>query len=312
MLLALSTGAAHADDSSDPSLTQVVKENETVAPRGTTVEITSGHVDMGPRLIDGKWEFMIRDDSGSTPTWRYLEDVVFRVSDKAKITMPESKDYSFIDAKGQVYVLPQQEIRGVVWLGWNTQDPGVVKSVNGGVQMIYSGHQGDGQLVTFLQSGNFGAPEVLWNSEKKQSQPVFVDLNTHTHANWVFTKPGIQLVKMTVEAQLNDGSTVSKSEILRFAVGDKVDAAKTLATKWTQTNDITPAKAETNAEPSALDKSTSLPLIIAVVCGVVAVVVILFAVMTTKKRNALKKAAAAKAAGTADAPQTPNAPEGQA
>ncbi|MBM7824627.1 surface-anchored protein [Arcanobacterium pluranimalium] len=295
-LFALPT-AAVAEDApkpvpADPALTQVVDANETVAPRGTPVEISAGHVDMGPKFIDGTWTLMARDDVSKPPTWRHLDDVVFRVRDKGKIAVPKGNEYSFIKSDKEVWVVPQQEIANVVWLGWNTQDPNVVSKVNGGVSLIFGGHQGPGNFNVFLQAGNFAGPQQLWKGDSEESQPIHVDLNTHTHANWVFTEPGIHLVRITAQAQLKDGTTVENTQLLRFAVGDAANAQKALSAKWEkETAPAAPAKVD---EPSAVDKSTSLPLIIGLGLLAVAAVVVLGITLgrrATKKRQAEAAAA---------------------
>lgn len=292
-------GFAHADTPSptpspnqgnqeqDPALVQTVREDEAVAPKGEKVEITRGHCDLGPKWLDGKWQFMVRDDSGKVPTWRHLEDVVFRVTDKAKLVKPENGVYDFIKAKGEVYNAPQSEIPGVVWLGWNTQDPPFVRDVNGGMNFILQGYQGEGQLVTFLQSGNFGAPKVLWDSTKKEAQPVYVQPNAHTHANWIFTKPGIALLRFTIEAKLNNGQTLSDTKIIRFAVGDAVDAKAALNEPWKTENNVDNAKAKQAEAPSALDRNAVFPVIIAAIfaIGTLLVLVVLFLLLRKQKHR---------------------------
>lgn len=207
----------------DPALTQVVTDDEGLVNHGEKVEFTHGHVDIGPRFINQKWEFLARDDSGDKPVWRDLNDMVFRLPDSSILEVPKDPQFNFItslSADRKVWVLPQTEITGVPWLGWNTQSPAVVNMVNGGVKLIYEGHEGDGELFVFLQAGNFGAPELLWDSTKHQMQPINIPLNTHTHVNWVFTKPGVHIIKLNLQATLNDGSQASQTKILRFAVGD--------------------------------------------------------------------------------------------
>lgn len=221
----------------DPALTQTVSGDEQLAPAGTPVEISSGHVDMGPRLTDAGWDFLVRDDSGAAPVWRSVDDVVFRVGEAARMEVPATDAYSFIHASGPAYVIPQQQLADVVWLGWNTQDPGVVSRVNGDVALTYGGHAGEGQFTAFVDSGNFSGPTLLWNSEVATSQPVHVSLNTHTHANWVFTQPGVHLVRLTVSAQLTDGTQVEKTVTLRFAVGANTSADAARAAQWPSGSD---------------------------------------------------------------------------
>ena len=98
--------------------------------------------------------------------------------------------------------------------------------------LTYGGHAGEGQFTAFVDSGNFSGPTLLWNSEVATSQPVHVSLNTHTHANWVFTQPGVHLVRLTVSAQLTDGTQVEKTVTLRFAVGANTSADDARAAQW--------------------------------------------------------------------------------
>lgn len=247
LLTAAALAFSPADDptedsqSADPNLTQVVETDETVAEPGDRVELSAGHVDLGPRLDDDMWEFMARDDTQPDAVWRHLSDVIFRVSDDAILQIPDSPDYAFIDGSGDAYVIPQQEIPGVVWLGWNTQFPDVVNQTQGTVDFIYEGHEGPGHFSVFVQAGNFSGPQVLWNSSDEVSQPASVELNTHTHANWVFTEPGIHTVRMTVQATTAEGTVHSDTQTLTFAVGSDTDASDALEA---------PADTEDSAETS--------------------------------------------------------------
>lgn len=234
-----------------PDLFQVVTSDEAFAPKGQMTEISSGHVDLGPVYKQGRWQLMVRDDSGEKPIWRHLSDVVFRVSDAAEVALPADPTYDFIHADSSVWAVPQNEIENVVWLGWNTQFPEVSQSVNATVALTYGGHQGPGEFHVFVQAGNFTGPDRIWDSDRRVSQPAHLELNTHTHANWVFTKPGIHLVKLSAQAQLRDGSMVEDSQILRFAVGDKADAAQARNEKWQlqtkgETVDVSQPKPEEN------------------------------------------------------------------
>ena len=49
-----------------------------------------------------------------------------------------------------VHVVPQTENREVVWIGWNTQDPGVMEAIARGVTMNLLGVQGPGSVVVYL------------------------------------------------------------------------------------------------------------------------------------------------------------------
>lgn len=206
------------------ALTQTLSAEQPVASGRT--EISAGHVDMGPRFNNGKFELMLHDDHGETPVWRSLDEVIYRGSDQAILEVPNDPRYSFVGAPAgsKVYVIPQTETKGVIWPGWNTQDPQLVSKLNRGVNLTLEQVSGPGTFSLYLENGNFSAPQVLWSSTKNEPQKLWVEKNTHTHANWVFTAPGEYLLKVTASAELSDGSTVSDTRYLKFAVGDSASA----------------------------------------------------------------------------------------
>lgn len=206
------------------ALTQTLSAEQPVASGRT--EISAGHVDMGPRFNNGKFELMLHDDHGETPVWRSLDEVIYRGSDQAILEVPNDPRYSFVGAPAgsKVYVIPQTETKGVIWPGWNTQDPQLVSKLNRGVNLTLEQVSGPGTFSLYLENGNFSAPQVLWSSTKSEPQKLWVEKNTHTHANWVFTAPGEYLLKVTASAELSDGSTVSDTRYLKFAVGDSASA----------------------------------------------------------------------------------------
>ena len=206
------------------ALTQTLSAEQPVASGRT--EISAGHVDMGPRFNNGKFELMLHDDHGETPVWRSLDEVIYRGSDQAILEVPNDPRYSFVGAPAgsKVYVIPQTETKGVIWPGWNTQDPQLVSKLNRGVNLTLEQVSGPGTFSLYLENGNFSAPQVLWSSTKNEPQKLWVEKNTHTHANWVFTAPGEYLLKVTASAELSDGSTLSDTRYLKFAVGDSANA----------------------------------------------------------------------------------------
>lgn len=187
-------------------------------------EIAAGHVDMGPAFVEGSWELMFRDDSTAEPVWRDPADVVLRGDDTAMMAVPDDPRYSFVQAAAgeQVYVIPQTELAGVVWPGWNTQNPQVVERLGRGVTFTLEAVEGPGGFSMYLENGTFGAPEVLWTSDSTDPQDIFVEPNVHTHANWVFTAPGAYYLTVRAHAELADGTVVSDTARLLFAVGSAV------------------------------------------------------------------------------------------
>jgi putative ABC transporter-associated repeat protein len=231
-----------------------------------------GHVDVGPRLVDGTWTLLVHDDAAkadpaATSAWRRPEDVVLRVGDAARLEVPDDPAYAFLGAApgSPVHVVPQTQNPDVVWVGWNTQDPEVMRLIDRGVTLGLGNVRGPGELLVYLQSGSFGAPEVLWDSRRTQAQPVWVDVNTHTHANWVFTEPGVYSVELTVSADTVDGRTVSDTRALRFAVGDGTDPREAWAAPaeepsprpTTAGDETSPAPSEASGDPVATPAAVS-------------------------------------------------------
>ncbi|MEH1098358.1 choice-of-anchor M domain-containing protein [Micromonospora sp. CPCC 205561] len=194
-------------------------------------ELSAGHVDLGPRYVDNQWTLLIHDGTQERPVWRNPDQTLLRVSDAALQTVPDDPAYAFlgVDAGKRVHVVPQVQNPDVVWLGWNTQDPRVMQSIDRGVTLTLLGVRGPGTLTTYLQAGNFAAPQPLWRSTEPKAQPFWAEVNTHTHANWVFTAPGVYLVAVQISAELIGGETVSATRTLRFAVGDATSADEAYA-----------------------------------------------------------------------------------
>lgn len=260
LLLALAAPASATD------LDQRIEEGQQVAT--DRAELGTGHVDLGPRYDeDGTWSLMVHDDTATAGSvWRDLDRTVLRVHDAAVQRVPDDPAYSFLGAApGQeVYVVPQTQDQEVVWIGWNTQDPQVMETVDRGVTLSLVGAEGPGELVVYLQDGGFGEPDVLWDSTVAEAQPLWVDVNTHTHANWVFTRPGVYLVTVEARADLVDGTTASATGTIRLAVGDDVpvdraydavpaSAASTeAAAPSTSTDDGAASEGDGSATPIAL------------------------------------------------------------
>ena len=220
--------SSFADPSPDPDLAQSVAAHEEWSNEAS--EISVGHVDLGPRLIDGQWRAGLRHDAEKGAVWRDPNQTVLRVNDAAIMTAPDSADYPFlVDVAGKpVYVVPQTQNPGVVWLGWNTQDPAVTATIDRGLTMRVGPVSGPGRAWLFLQSGTFGKPLLLADSGAAPGD-VWIDSGTHVHANWAFSAPGTYTATVTFLGTTTAGEAVSASTTLRFAVGDAASASEALA-----------------------------------------------------------------------------------
>lgn len=278
------------DQQDDPELEQQIDPDQEVSEDETALDL--GHVDMGPRFQDGEWTLMVHDDTElAGSVWRYLDRTVVEVLDASQVTVPDDDEYSFLGAEPgeDVHVIPQTQNPEVVWLGWNTQDPEVMSQVDRGATLTMGHVTGPGELVVYLQAGGFGEPDVLWDSREAPGQDLWVDVNTHTHANWVFTEPGVYLVEITATADLIDGEAVSDTQHVRFAVGDETD------TEEAMTAEPEDAPAGSDTENGDNESDSGIPAMVWWIALAVVIVLALVSaavIVVVRGRRAKRKALA--------------------
>ncbi len=250
LLVIVGAPSSFADPSPDPDLAQSVAAHEAWSSEAS--EISVGHVDLGPRLIDGQWRAGLRHDAEGGAVWRDPNQTVLRVSDAAIMTAPDSADYPFLsDVVGKpVHVIPQTQNPGVVWLGWNTQDPAVTATIDRGLTMRVGPVSGPGRAWLFLQSGTFGKPLLLADSGAAPGD-VWIDSGTHVHANWAFSAPGVYTATVTFSGTTTSGEAVSATTTLRFAVGDSASASEALAKAAPAVSDAPSASASQGSASGA-------------------------------------------------------------
>lgn len=226
-VLPASAAVAASADSDGPG--QVIDQNQ---QQGTgRVVLSHGHADFGATFGTGEWALQIHDDTTVPRYWRDPDDVVLQVTDAAMLTVPDDESFSFLGMPpgDPVHVVPQTEEPGVIWVGWNTQEPTLLDSLSLGATLRIHAIEGPGDVVAYLQGGNFGAPQPLWSTHDPFPQEAWIEVNTHTHANWVFGEPGVYLVDAEFTGDLVTGETFSARGTLRFAVGDATDPSEAFA-----------------------------------------------------------------------------------
>ncbi|MEV2237104.1 choice-of-anchor M domain-containing protein [Micromonospora sp. NPDC049891] len=279
--------------SPDPALEQSIGADQPVA--GEPAVLNAGHVDLGPRYVDDEWTLLIHDDAAE-PVWRDPDRTVLQVSDAAVQTVPDDPAYGFlgVPAGTSVHVVPQIQDPQVVWLGWNTQDPQVMRTIDRGVTLELAGVDGPGEVTMYVQSGTFGEPQVLWRSTEPPGQPMWVEVNTHTHANWVFTAPGVYLVAVRVSADLISGERASVTRHLRFAVGDATSTDEALAARPGAVAEPQPA-----AEPDeASGAGGGGPRLVVGLVAVAAALAVALLVVVLRGRSVRRRVERERAAGS--------------
>lgn len=184
-------------------------------------EVTHGHFDVGPVLNGGNLTSSVKDDRTSPARHVSPGALEFVLNDAAKLNLPAGME-DIAPAGTPVYMIGATQQQGVPWLGWSTQDPELLKQLDGPVTMSLNGFEGPGTLSTFL-SGNFGsAGQKVFDSRRGGSFQV--PANTHQHSNWVFTAEGRYTVTIGWTARLKNGQQVSSESVLHFTVGNPDNA----------------------------------------------------------------------------------------
>ncbi|WP_279789624.1 TIGR03773 family transporter-associated surface protein [Rothia sp. RSM407] len=184
-------------------------------------EVTHGHFDVGPVLNGGNLTSSVKDDRTSPARHVSPGALEFVLNDAAKINLPAGME-NIAPAGTPVHMIGATQQQGVPWLGWSTQDPELLKQLDGPVTMSLNGFEGPGTMSAFL-SGNFGsAGQKVFDSRSGGSFQV--PANTHQHSNWVFTAEGRYTVTIGWTARLKNGQQVSSESVLHFTVGNPDNA----------------------------------------------------------------------------------------
>ena len=232
--IATEVPAEDAKDSKDTQKDSKQNAQAAQAPTGTPTlavvntaehsgreEVTHGHFDVGPVLNGGNLTSSVKDDRTSPARHVSPGALEFVLNDAAKLNLPAGME-DIAPAGTPVYMIGATQQQGVPWLGWSTQDPELLKQLDGPVTMTLNGFEGPGTLSTFL-SGNFGsAGQKVFDSRSGGSFQV--PANTHQHSNWVFTAEGRYTVTIGWTARLKNGQQVSSESVLHFTVGNPDNA----------------------------------------------------------------------------------------
>ena len=187
-------------------------------------EIDRGHADIGPMLAGGQWRIEIKDDSGGEAVWRDPDNTVLRVRDAAAHELPDSNDYAFLGEPGdEVFLIPQTQLDGVIWLGWNTQHPALLDDPPQQISLRVHDVAGPGQLHVYFDYGGFRPAREVWDGSDP-GEPLLVEPNTHAHANWAFSAAGEYRVGFTAEIVDAAGEPHTASATLHFLVGDDAES----------------------------------------------------------------------------------------
>lgn len=181
-------------------------------------EITKGHIDFGPKVVDNKLGFYVNeDDRHNVP-----EDVALRIHDARRVTVADSlaKTLSFtgmVKTGSTIYHLPLQQDHNAVWPGWDTIKVGQDYR-DAAIEVRPKSAPTDGQWWAG-HTASLNTPErTLADSKGTHTIKGVEDGPFHVHAHWIFTEPGRYEIDMrTVN---NNGDKLTDWHTVTFLVGD--------------------------------------------------------------------------------------------
>lgn len=212
-------GSTPAPSTSPPSTSASPSTSATPTAPAVHV-IDNGHLDLAARPVDGSLQFQIKQGTANDYEWREPEKVVLHVKPGARRKITEG--YEFLGpVGGAVWWLPIQQVDGLVWPGWST-DQFTSSEIDGRVAFRLDAVQGPGALSIFTE-GSVGSVNMHAHSGDGLPDSFDLSVPTHRHTVWAFAQEGVYRTTFTVSATLADGRKVSDTETVAWVVGDDTD-----------------------------------------------------------------------------------------
>lgn len=179
------------------------------------VTLSSGHVDaVDVNWVGNTFSVKVFDDTVSPAVERDPATVTLSVPAAAKTTVPSGSSYAFLGNPGDtVWILPQTQKSGLLWLGWNTL--GVPSGVlqNNNMQLKLTAVSGPDDFAVYTV-GTFGAVTVWFDSGNGLPDTRTLNYNQHGHVNWAFEAAGTYTVTFEVTGvRAADGVAVSSGSV---------------------------------------------------------------------------------------------------
>ncbi|WP_018831695.1 choice-of-anchor M domain-containing protein [Salinispora tropica] len=187
------------------ALTAALLAGTATPAAATPIVLSSGHVDViDVDYAGGALTVNLLDDSVE----RNPADVILRVPNAAKVTVPSRSEWSFLGTDNQAWVLPQSSSSELLWAGWNTEEVPSGVFQNNRVTFKLTNVTGPAGFSAYTVSG--GTPTVLFDSGDGLPDSLNVNYNTHAHVNWGFDAAGTYDVTFEVTGVLAaNGTTIS-------------------------------------------------------------------------------------------------------
>lgn len=184
--------------------------NAAYTPPSGQFQLPAEHADIDI-VYDGAWELGWHNDDGEIEA----ANAYALLPDLSKLARPAGSQWDFLgtNAGGDVYIIPQAEVPGIVFLGIATEesdDSLLVPWSPGGrpagkwFELKLTSFTGPaGGQFSLWQTDTFGTPSVsiATSDGVTDADAVYINGLTHAHYNFGFTAPGIY--DLTFEATTN-------------------------------------------------------------------------------------------------------------
>lgn len=248
------------------------------AHANSRLSFDKGHTDIfNVTAKDSKLTLNLKEDITGQHVVRNPEDITLVVKPKAYQT--QSKQLKDIQMSG--YLLPQTQDPELLWPGWDTI--AVQSDGFNAININFVQVQGPGRVMLF-SSTNFGGLEPLLKDgyELRTGSVRIQSFPAHTHAFWLFEKPGTYTMKVNASGEKNGKTVTSNTATYTWEVQPSKDdpngntpppgetqppAPGTTPTPTSTPTAATPTATPTNtakpAAPAAPSTETSMPVVAA-------------------------------------------------
>lgn len=178
-----------------------------------------GELDLEIAYEGGEWELVLLDEANETEI--EASEAALHAGPATWQVVPTDPAFHFLGKPGDpVYILPQDEKEGVLFLGiaGDEIESGVFQDEK--VSLNLSSVEGPGSVFLYSTDA-FGAPNKYFDSSDgiNESDQFPVRVGGHSHQNWAFSAPGIYRVSMNASGTLLDGTRVnSRDTVFLFEV----------------------------------------------------------------------------------------------
>lgn len=163
---------------------------------------------------------MVKDDRSVPAKWVSPTSLTFGIGNAGKTSTPQS--IGSIPKNTTVWMISSAQVNGIPWVGMNTQHPTALENIKGSTSISLTSFSGPGMMEVYTSGSQLGQiVGDMWFSGNgnRGGGTATIPANTHVHPNWMFSKPGIYKVGLTMSATTKDGKRVTGSTTLTFNVG---------------------------------------------------------------------------------------------